>query len=397
VNITQHQLDRTDLMVLVGHDGLVEWSAKRSREDAVALVHVTKSAHNERMTPGDLEDVARLVREVLMLTGLRDRTGDRGVGGYQVRALDDRVAVDWAPAEALPPVSGEELRAVMDRAIASVLHAAGFTVTLYPYHRDGPADEDALPGVIVTAAPRIRGEAGNSDLAEAGSGEIARAGEFRVTEAGRELAVAVVVGLGIGVATFHGAVPAGLATMLGPPVTAALNALTRVASRRAEHAADTLLDAAGKAELPVEEFLRRAVDDDRRHELLTRALAAAQDSAWRDKRRALGHALTAGVMGDDARIEEELLFVRAVDGIDEMHLRPLGLVADGGWLTAGGIAQADPGLGDGVLALLAQLQSHGLVDSRSPVTPGGAMTPEPQYSITPLGRAFLARLADDAS
>jgi hypothetical protein len=162
------------------------------------------------MTPGELEDAARLVREVLTLAGLRDRTGDQGPGGYRVQTLDDRVTVDWAPAEALLdearqgyrhpwpplPVSGEELGAAMDRAIASVLHAAGFTVTLYPGRRNGPADEDTLPKVIVTAAPRIRGEAGDSDLAEAGSGEIARAGDFQVTEAGRELAVAVVVGLG---------------------------------------------------------------------------------------------------------------------------------------------------------------------------------------------------------
>jgi hypothetical protein len=32
MDITQHQLDRADLVVIVGHDGLVEWSANRSRE-----------------------------------------------------------------------------------------------------------------------------------------------------------------------------------------------------------------------------------------------------------------------------------------------------------------------------------------------------------------------------
>ena len=32
MEITQHQLDRTDLVVLVGHDGLVQWSSHRSRE-----------------------------------------------------------------------------------------------------------------------------------------------------------------------------------------------------------------------------------------------------------------------------------------------------------------------------------------------------------------------------
>lgn len=37
--ITQHQLDRTDLVVLVGHDGLVEWSSHRDRDDVVEMLH----------------------------------------------------------------------------------------------------------------------------------------------------------------------------------------------------------------------------------------------------------------------------------------------------------------------------------------------------------------------
>jgi hypothetical protein len=101
-------------------------------------------------------------------------------------------------------------------------------------------------------------------------------------------------------------------------------------------------------------------------------------------------------MGDEARIDEELLFVRAVDDFDEMHIRLLGRFTDGRQLTVREIEQADPGLGGAVLALLGQLQSHGLIDSRSPVTPGGAITPEPRYFITGSGQTFLARLADDA-
>lgn len=38
MDITQHQLEGTDLVVLVGHDGLVEWSAKRSREEVMAML-----------------------------------------------------------------------------------------------------------------------------------------------------------------------------------------------------------------------------------------------------------------------------------------------------------------------------------------------------------------------
>jgi hypothetical protein len=92
---------------------------------------------------------------------------------------------------------------------------------------------------------------------------------------------------------------------------------------------------------------------------------------------------------------EELLFVRALDDIGEMHIRTLGNLANGARLTAADIAAADPGLANGVVALLNQLQSHGLTDARSPVTPGGAMTPEPSYFITNAGREFLERLRDD--
>jgi hypothetical protein len=44
-------------------------------------------------------------------------------------------------------------------------------------------------------------------------------------------------------------------------------------------------------------------------------------AAWRNKRRALGRALANGVTGDEACIDEELLFVRAVDDIYEMDIR----------------------------------------------------------------------------
>ena len=39
LGITQHQLDRSDLVLIVGHDGLVEWSANRSREEVADMLH----------------------------------------------------------------------------------------------------------------------------------------------------------------------------------------------------------------------------------------------------------------------------------------------------------------------------------------------------------------------
>lgn len=256
------------------------------------------------------------------------------------------------------------------------------------------APEDELAGV------------NESDSAEAGNGEIARTGEFQVTETAREadkdLAVQLVVAFGIGVATVYGAVPGALATMAGPVMTVVLNALMRVRRRRVEHAAETLLDAADQAELPVAAFFERAVADDRRHELFTRALSIAQDTALRDKRRALGRALAAGVMGDDAQVDEELLFMRALEDIDEMHIRLLARMADTyppevgpGW-SARIIGKADPGLANGAPALLGALQVHGLVEEvvrNRPIQGEGAT--QAFYNITRQGRDFLNHLAED--
>jgi hypothetical protein len=250
-------------------------------------------------------------------------------------------------------------------------------------------------------------EVDDGDPAEAPNGEIARTGEFQVTEAEREadknLAVQLVVAFGIGLATVYGAVPGGLATMIGPLMTVVMNALTRVGTRRAEHAAETLLDAADQAELSVAEFFDRAVADDHRHELFTRAMSIAQDTALRVKRRALGRALAVGVMGDDAQIDEELLFMRAVEDIDEMHIRLLARMADTyppdigpGWSTRN-IAEADPGLANGAPALLGTLQLHGLVEEvvRNRPIQGAGVT-QAFYNITRQGRDFLNRLPEDS-
>jgi len=195
------------------------------------------------------------------------------------------------------------------------------------------------------------------------------------------------------VASIAGVYAGAVATGFAPVALAfALPAVRRMGHRRIENATEALMGGADAACVSVAEFIDKAAADERRHELFARTLAVAQDAAWQNKRRALGRALAVGVMGDDARIDEEMLFIRAVDDIDEAHVRLLGHLAEGGRPTLGGIALADPGLQYGLLALLGRLHSIGLVDSRAPVTPGGAMTPEPYYLITDLGRDFLIRL-----
>lgn len=214
--------------------------------------------------------------------------------------------------------------------------------------------------------------------------------------ADRELATQVTIASLTGLASIASVYAGAAATAFAPIALAVASAaVKRIGRRRIENATDTLMDGAKAADISITEFIDRAASDDRRHELFARALAVAQDAAWRNKRRALGRALAAGVTGDDARIDEELLFIRAVDDVDEMHIRLLGDLADSDRLTTEDIGQADPGLGDGVLTLLGQLQSQGLIDSRSLVTPESATTLRPLWFITDWGRGFLARLTDD--
>jgi hypothetical protein len=181
--------------------------------------------------------------------------------------------------------------------------------------------------------------------------------------------------------------------------------------RRYQHAAQTLTDAADAACDALEDFVKKAVADDRRHELLTRALSIAQDTALRDKRRALGRALAAGIVGDDACVDDELLFIRTVADVDAPHIRLLGLLAaqtamagqksgnvfQAGW-SLDAIAAADPGLGDAVPALLSTLRLHALITDEEPVTmyrgPGAVST---CYNITESGRQFLNRLVENGT
>jgi hypothetical protein len=246
--------------------------------------------------------------------------------------------------------------------------------------------------------------AGDDDgkLTEADDGVVAEANNFEVIEADREidrnLAIQLVAAFFAGALTLYGVVPGALATMFAPALAAIVTSLARVGQRRAEHAADTLMDAADAADVPLDEFFGRAVADDRRHELFTRTLIIAQDTALREKRRALGRALAAGVMGDDAQIDEELLFIKAVEDIDTMHIRVLDRMATThvgpeGWM-ASRIVAADRGLAVGIRVLLGTLELHGLIAARVPS--GRVQGPqETRYDFTDSGRRFLSRLAED--
>jgi hypothetical protein len=115
-----------------------------------------------------------------------------------------------------------------------------------------------------------------------------------------ELADRTVVAMAAAGISAAGPDAAALATVLVPFAEVALNTImSSVSGRRRKHAAETLIDAADAAGIhsaqEFADFVQDAVSDEYKQELLVRALSIAQDTAMRDKRRALGRALASAV------------------------------------------------------------------------------------------------------
>jgi hypothetical protein len=194
-------------------------------------------------------------------------------------------------------------------------------------------------------------------------------------------------------------VAAPLIMAMTPLAEIAAEAIGRLARRRKEHATEAPGDAVEASPDSPEDFIARATADDRRIELTTRTPLIAMDTALRDKRRALGRALAAGVAGDDARIDEELLFIRAVADLDTPHVKLLARMAEGppvsqkfplGYWDAATVQAQIPELGASWRPLLAVLELHGLIQPLQSSTPSQGS--RVAYSATGLGEQVLSRL-----
>jgi hypothetical protein len=226
-----------------------------------------------------------------------------------------------------------------------------------------------------------------------------------------ELAMQVAVAVAAAAAGLQGPEVAAIATGLSPVALAGLERMSEVIrTRRTRHAAETLVDAADEFEARThrdfEAFVEAAVSDAQHQELLARALLIAQDTAMRDKRRALGRALAAAADETGTRVDDELIFVRVLSDLDEPHVRLLRLLATtpsqpgsaqgdtpSAWFPSV-IAATDPGLGETLWALLNVLERNGLAWVTTEVyrTPSG--TTEPECAIRSSGRKLLVRLAE---
>jgi hypothetical protein len=227
-----------------------------------------------------------------------------------------------------------------------------------------------------------------------------------------ELARQVVVNFGAGLAAGYAGPLAGAAAAGAVPVVLAgldiISAIT--SSRRTHHAAQTLTDGADEFGAENDDefiaFVKAAVSDEEHQELLARALTIAQDTAMRDKRRALGRSVAAAASDTGTKVDDELLFVRVLADLDEPHIRLLRLMRDPPpslddlnrvqRLAVGlppirqwhppEIVEIEPGLADVIWGLLPVLDRLRLVDGN-----------DAEYSISRYGEFVLDRLAEPES
>jgi hypothetical protein len=230
-----------------------------------------------------------------------------------------------------------------------------------------------------------------------------------------EVAKQVVINVAAGLAGYLGPGAGALAAGAAPIVLAGLDYISStIGSRRLDHATETLTDAADEfgAETTDQfiEFVKAAVSDEDRQELLARALTIAQDTAVRDKRRALGRVVAQAASDTDTKVDKQLIYLRVLDDLDEPHIRLLRLMttkpphqdAVNQQMEAIGrpvrqwhpsdLGQADPGLAEVVWSLLPVLERHGLISGGNEVlTQAGR---EPEYTVTPYGEWFLTMLGE---
>jgi hypothetical protein len=148
-----------------------------------------------------------------------------------------------------------------------------------------------------------------------------------------ELAHQVIAWFAAGLAAGYAGPLAGAAAAgAAPAVVAGMDYVSAtIGARRRQHAAETLIYAADEfgAETSEDfvEFLKATVSDEGHQELLARALTITQDTAMREKLRALGRAIAAAASDTGTKVDTELRFIRIIADLDEPHIRLLKLLS----------------------------------------------------------------------
>lgn len=149
----------------------------------------------------------------------------------------------------------------------------------------------------------------------------------------RDLAAQVVLNFDAGMVGHYGLVPGAAAQAAVPVVVAGIDWFAQVIGRRRlENEVDVITDAADSYEAETggdfAEFIAAAVSDPEHQELLARALTIGQDTAMRNKRRALGRAVASAANDRGTKVDDELLFIRVLADLDAPHIRLLAIMVD---------------------------------------------------------------------
>jgi hypothetical protein len=177
-----------------------------------------------------------------------------------------------------------------------------------------------------------------------------------------------------------GAVAAAAASIADPVaglvaaglVPAAEAAVSRWQAQQARNVENALSDAAEASGLGIDHLLDRLAADPTRLVFLSEALTAAARSTFSERIRALGRALASGALAaDDAKVDEERLWVGILAAVEAPHLRILQQLVLPRDQQPHGTAPQQPTLAEAagvsyVMAgrLLADLERHGLADWR---------------------------------
>jgi hypothetical protein len=207
--------------------------------------------------------------------------------------------------------------------------------------------------------------------------------------------------VGLGAALFLGPVLGALVGSASSPLLAdGAKALQRVVRRRLDRVELASSVASEVAGCPFDALVEIATDDDRRLEIIGRALQAAALSESELTIRALGFALASGVLAsDDAKVDASFRIVSTLGQLDAVDLRVLDRMCqeDTGWdvrpsdpkTSRPSIEEAVPGVDVVLDHVVARLSTLGLI---SKPDAGGLAWNGIPWLVTSFGRLCVDTL-----
>jgi hypothetical protein len=197
--------------------------------------------------------------------------------------------------------------------------------------------------------------------------------------------------------------PAGalIGGAVSPIVTDATRGLQSVLRRRIEKAEQAAAVATETSGHSIDDLIEAAADDDRKIEIIGRALQAAALAESEQTIKTLGKALAEGALAEDtALVDEYLRVVSALAGLEALDVRVLDRMSqvEHRWLIRPeegrdipAYSDADPTVEPVADAIFARLSTQGLITSVTAQWFG------PSWSVTNFGHLCLTKLREFGS